>query len=517
MLKNSEKIRSSNRVRRPPAHLRDHDKSREPAQKVARREEVRASRSKMGEKDACRKFEENICVNSRTTGSKKLTDDNMIRPKRAGIVSDSIVEPMLDDEEEETIAFPGKQDMSKPTVDDNPEKLCETAVQQIPDNPFCSQGRENTITDGIIDGDRGQDTRKELENLRETLKETKQILNRSNKENSNLKAQIEDVRQLNKCLLKEVRDMENCKTKDPVMDELKGITCTTYEASNGVFYHKITPKRLRNLPKIIELFQEEGYTPDVSKVFAVMYTFCGRIADYICVEAYPDSKELPHEGIVGNGCTTKHFYCGQHAFNWTPSMTEGDFGDVEQHEVSSNESVEIIVSKNIGQDNKPKYYVGSCLVKRSMIDWVFSREYSSHAAIVAQQGYLYYQELLKNESRMSLENFKSLLQRSMVMKRRIKESCVFCLGNRRKKAKQYYLSRLGYDITDITVKEVNKNGTAGSNSRTTNVLTNISNGPDESEVIVPDTPDQEESNAFNGQQSSKETLNIVSSLFCSLM
>ena len=105
MLKNSEKIRSSNRVRRPPTHLRDHDKSSEPAQKVARKEEARASTSKMGEKDACRKFEENLCVNSRTTGSNKLTGDKMIRPKRAGIVSDSIIEPMIDDEEEETIAF----------------------------------------------------------------------------------------------------------------------------------------------------------------------------------------------------------------------------------------------------------------------------------------------------------------------------------------------------------------------------------------------------------------------------
>ena len=136
-------------------------------------------------------------------------------------------------------------------------------------------------------------------------------------------------------------------------------------------------------------------------------------------------------------------------------MTEGDFGDVEQNEVSSNDSVEIIVSKKIGLDYKPNYFVGSCLVKRSLQDWFFSREYSSHAAIVAQQGYLCYQELLKTESRMSLEIFKSLLQRSMVMKRRIKESCMFCPGNRRKKAKQYYLSRLGYDMSVFKVKKQN--------------------------------------------------------------
>ena len=60
----------------------------------------------------------------------------------------------------------------------------------------------------------------ELEKLQETLKETKQILNCSNKENSNLKAQIEDVRQLNKCLLKELRNMKNSKSKDTVLVEL---------------------------------------------------------------------------------------------------------------------------------------------------------------------------------------------------------------------------------------------------------------------------------------------------------
>ena len=48
--------------------------------------------------------------------------------------------------------------MSKATGDDNPEKLCETDVQQIPDNPFCSQDRENMIIDGINDGNRGKDT-----------------------------------------------------------------------------------------------------------------------------------------------------------------------------------------------------------------------------------------------------------------------------------------------------------------------------------------------------------------------
>ena len=131
--------------------------------------------------------------------------------------------------------------MSKATKDDNPEKLRETVVQQEPDNPFCSQGRGNSSIDGINHGDQGKETREEIEKLRETLKETKQILVRtttsSNKKNCNLKVQIEDVRQLNKCLLKEVQNMENSNSKDMVMDELKCITTTTYDVSSGVFYH----------------------------------------------------------------------------------------------------------------------------------------------------------------------------------------------------------------------------------------------------------------------------------------
>ena len=91
-----------------------------------------------------------------------------------------------------------------------------------------------------------------------------------------------------------------------------------------------------------------------------------------------------------------------------------------------------------------------------MHHWNFSREYSSQAAVVAQQGHLCYEKLLKEQHRMSLQDFHSLVQRSMVMKRRVMESCNFCMGNRRKKAKQYYLSRLGYEIKALTVQEVNK-------------------------------------------------------------
>ena len=73
MLKNTEKIRSSNRVRRPPAHLQDHDRSSEPAQKVAHKTEAGESTSEMGEKDGWRKHEDNRIENSRTTGSNKLS------------------------------------------------------------------------------------------------------------------------------------------------------------------------------------------------------------------------------------------------------------------------------------------------------------------------------------------------------------------------------------------------------------------------------------------------------------
>ena len=102
------------------------------------------------------------------------------------------------------------------------------------------------------------------------------------------------------------------------------------------------------------------------------------------------------------------------------------------------------------------------------------------------------------------------------MKRRMKESCMFCLGNRRKKAKQYYPSRLGYDISVFKVKKLNKIGEVDSNCRTTNELANSSNGPDDSEVIVPDTQDQEDSSGCDGYQSIEDNLNIVSLLFPSV-
>ena len=54
--------------------------------------------------------------------------------------------------------------------------------------------------------------------------------------------------------------MENSNSKDTVMDELKNITTTTYDVSNGVFNHKITSKRLKIVEDNLTVPRGEVYS-----------------------------------------------------------------------------------------------------------------------------------------------------------------------------------------------------------------------------------------------------------------
>ena len=359
------KVRTSRRVRKLPAHLRDDDQNVEPIKKILHTDVVDASRKQKKSKN--------------DVGN---TGDEMVVSIRNGI-----------EEENSRVAEDGH--ITKVNEIRDRVILRETVVQQLPDNNIFSQQAipANRRRVNMEDPDRSY--RSEIDKLKDTLRETKQLLCRTNKENYNLKTQIEEVRQLNKCLQKELSHHKQNESKDRVMDELKSIINTECDETKGIFYRRISKKRLEMLPHIIERFQAEGFAGSVSKVCALIYIFAGKIAEYICVESIPRAIDTAGEDATVNSRTTNEGHSKNYGFHWNPSMIEGDFGDLQRHNFDDFQSLEIVVSNKIDTNNRSVLFVGNCLMKRSMNQWMFSTEYPSHIAVVARQGYAAYKDIFK--------------------------------------------------------------------------------------------------------------------------